>query len=67
MDMRLFSWAFFVSDIFPNIWCHDLDRVEFPALTLLSWPSSRIWAALPGPLILENTILSLAHREVPLS
>jgi hypothetical protein len=30
------------------------DQVEFPALTLLSQLSSGIWAALPGPLILEN-------------
>jgi hypothetical protein len=57
--------------VFPNIWCHDLDRGALPALTLLSrpppphtalslsvsqspFPSSRIWAALPEPPILEN-------------
>jgi hypothetical protein len=39
------------------------NRVEFLALTLLSWLSSRIWAALPGPLILESATLSLAYRE----
>jgi hypothetical protein len=80
MDVRLFLWAFFVSGVFPNIWCHDSDQGALPALTLLSWPppphpslslfqlpfrSSGIWAALPAPLVLENATNSLAHREVP--
>jgi hypothetical protein len=71
MDMRLFSWAFFVSGVFPNILCHDSDQVALPALSLLSWPppphpslslsqlpfpSSRIWAALPGPPILKTPL-----------
>jgi hypothetical protein len=29
-----------VSGIFPNIWCHNSDQIEFPALTLLLWDLS---------------------------
>jgi hypothetical protein len=70
MDVRLFSWAFFVSSVFPNIWCRNpgsgwvsgtdlaLPASLTPSLLSLSlslslsqfpFPSSRIWAALPGP------------------
>jgi hypothetical protein len=79
MDVRLFSWAFFVSSFFPNIWCHDSDQVCsqhwpcFPvpppdptlSLSQLPLPSSRIWAALLEPTILESPAPSLAHREFP--
>jgi hypothetical protein len=63
-----------VSNIFPNILVPWLGLGALPALTLLSWPpsphsflslsqlpfpSSRIWAALPEPPILESATLSL--------
>jgi hypothetical protein len=79
--VRLFSSAFFVSGVFPNIllpWLRlgcapstDLALSWLPpphparALSLslslfqLPFPSSRIWAALLGPLILENSTPSL--------
>jgi hypothetical protein len=80
LDKRFSHVLFFVSSIFPNILCCELDLGALPALTLLSlpppphhtlslsllpFPSFWTRSALSESPVLESTTPSLAHREAP--